>query len=566
MEEFMDLLKLIHQSKLKIKKEWNKEPRSSKRTLTQTAKHFLILFFLAMFGFSFLSRAADSVMTAKVRITNPQSTKLSFKINGFGTVKEKDSTVLKLMQGLVVDKTFVIEGDVVKVGDSLFSYDMEELQKLYQQKEAALEKNKIEQKKLDLNNTESELKSAQIAEKYAQQSVEEANDNLDATRQSINDEIEKAYHAAKNEYDNAVKEKEDAIASAKEKLEEEKAKLKELEDMKNNQNALDSATDLSENENNTITDKQIQEAKDAVETLKENLSSVKDTWKETVAAAKNSFKEAEENWEAVINGSYDYTTGLSGANSALTQAQKSLEEAQLSVDSATENQSNENQSTALTAKGLQLDIDLASKEVLELKGLIEADGIVYATEDGTVISMGLKAGAAISGTEVVSLAVNGISLEIKIEKEEAKKLTVGDVMQVKIGEEKDAMEGVLKSIGTDEKDGMIICDVAIPEGGNYIIGSEASFEWSKQSRQYDTCIPINALREDGYQQTYVLVIRSKESVLGNELQAFRLDVTVLDKDTTNAAIEGAIAYEDQVIIGSNKEIAVGDRVRVDDNE
>jgi len=63
-----------------------------------------------------------------------------------------------------------------------------------------------------------------------------------------------------------------------------------------------------------------------------------------------------------------------------------------------------------------------------------------------------------------------------------------------------------------------------------------------------------------------LIVSQKEGILGNELQATRLDVTVIDKDTSTAAVEGAITYEDQIIIGSNKDITQGDRIRVQEDE
>lgn len=561
----MDLFKVISQGKQYIKKEWKKEPKVMQRTLQSTAKQFLILFFLAMFGLSFLSRAADSVMTAKVTVMSPKSSRLNFKINGAGTIKEKEITAIKLIQGLMIEKTFVSEGEGIKEGDSLFSYDMEDLQRLYDEKEAALEKNKIEQKKLALNNTESELKSAQIVQKYAEQSVDEANENLDAARQSIDDEIEEAYNTAREEYEKALQDKESAVTGAKEKLEEAKAILKELQTKQSASDTTDDSSDSDENISDTITTAQIEEAKKAVEIEKENLASVKNTWKETVSQNKSILQETKEKWDAVGNGSYDYTAELSSANSALTAAQRSLEEAELLVESAAKNQSNAKETAALTSDSIQLDIDLANQEVEELKSLINSEGIVSAPVEGAVVSMEVKEGAEITGGEAVSLAVDGVSLEIEVEKEAAKGLTVGDSIQIKAGDSKERIEGELKSIGTEEKDGMLTCEVDVPNG-DYTIGENVTFEWSKESEQYDKCISINALREDGFQQTYVLVIRSKESILGNELQAYRMDVTVIKKDTNTVAVEGSLAYDDQIIIGSNKEIAAGDRIRVDADE
>lgn len=561
----MGLLKVIDQAKRYLKKEWNREGKRQERTLSETAKQFLLLFFIAMFGLSFLSRAVDSIMIAKVNVTNARSDKLNFGINGSGTLKEKDTNTIKLIQGLTIDKIYVGEGQLLKEGDAIFSYNMAGLQTLYEEKSAAIEKNKIEQEKLTLNNTQSDLKSAQISKKYAEQGVEEANDNIDAVKKGVDLEVEEAYQKALHAYEKASEEKESAIADAKQKLEEASNTVKELEAKKNGTPQADDENEIKKQEKETVLDKQIEEAKSAVETAKNNLKSVKDSWKETQADAKQSLQEQEEKWNAIKDGSYDYKTALSSANSALTAAQKSLEEADLSIESASKNQSNTNKGAALTKESIQLDIDLANKAVEELKTIMEKEGVVYAPKEGTVVLLGIKQGMTVSGSEVVSLAVDGVNLEIKVEKEEAKKINVGDSIKVQTNDSKETIEGKIEAIGVEEKEGMITCEVSIPKG-DYRIGSNATFEWNKESKQYEKCIPINALREDGYQQTYILVTQKKESILGNEMQAARVDVTVLEKDTDTVAIESTIDYESQVIVGSNKEIAIGDRIRVDANE
>lgn len=563
----MKLGKYIMKWKECIKKQWNKTSKEEGDSYRKTMKHILLLFFIAMFGFSFLSRAADSILVAKVSVKKPQSYKLNFKLNGTGTIKEKETTKIKILQGLRVDEVFVLVGTKIKEGDLLFSYDMKELQSLYETKKAAIDKNKIEQDKLSLNDSQSALKSAELAKKYAQQSIEEAEENLEASKQSIDDEIEEAYQKSKDAYEKLKSERDNDISSAKEAL---KKAQKELKDLENKKNSVKVEENL-ENKNNEDTvdtasiDQQIEAAKQAVEAAQDDLDSRKEKWNESIESAKNLQKAAKENWEAVQNGTYDYTLGLSNANSALTQAQKSMEEAQLAVESAIENKEKEKESASLTSKSIQLDIDLASKEVEELKSLLDGEGKVYALEEGTLVSMDIEAGAVTTGTEKISCAVNGVVLEVSLDKNQKEKLAIGDAVQVRIGEDKESIKAEISSIEMKETNGAFICEMNLPEG-DYTIGGEASFEWSKDSAQYDKCIPIRALREDGMGQTYVLSVSQKEGILGNELYASRLDVTVIDKDTSTAAVEGAITYEDQIIIGSNKEIAQGDRIRVVEDE
>lgn len=567
----MKLGKQIMKWKESIKSQWNKTSREEGASSYQkTMKHILLLFFIAMFGFSFLSRAADSILVAKVSVKKPQSYKLNFKLNGSGTIKEKETTKIKLLQGLRIGDVFVQVGTKIKEGDLLFTYDRNELQNLYEAKKAAVEKNKIEQEKLSLNDSKSALKSAELAKKYAQQSMEEAEENLEASKQSINDEIEEAYQKAKDSYEALKSERDNDINSAKEALKKAQKELKDLQDKKNTVQTdvnTENTENISDNEsaNDATIDQQLEEAKQAVEVAQNDLEHKKEKWKESIEAAKESQKEAKETWDAVQNGSYDYTLGLSSANSALTQAQKSMEEAQLAVESAIENKENEADSASLTSKSIQLDIDLASKEVEELKSLLDAKGNVYASAEGTVVSVDIEAGAVTTGAEKLACAVNGVVLEVNLEKDEKEKLAIGDEVQVYIGDNKESQKAEISSLEMKEKDGTYACEINLPEA-DYTIGGEASFEWNKDSAQYDKCIPIRSLREDGMGQTYVLIVSQKEGILGNELQATRLDVTVIDKDTSTAAVEGAITYEDQIIIGSNKDITQGDRIRVQEDE
>ena len=57
-------------------------------------------------------------------------------------------------------------------------------------------------------------------------------------------------------------------------------------------------------------------------------------------------------------------------------------------------------------------------------------------------------------------------------------------------------------------------------------------------------------------------MRQKDTVLGTEWFAERVDVTIKEKNELYAALaEGALDDEAQVILSSNKSIKAGDRVR-----
>lgn len=78
-------------------------------------------------------------------------------------------------------------------------------------------------------------------------------------------------------------------------------------------------------------------------------------------------------------------------------------------------------------------------------------------------------------------------------------------------------------------------------------------------------IPITALHSDSYGNYYVLVPEENNTVLGNELIARKIAVTLIDKCDTAAAIDGNL-YSVRIISGSNKNIEEGDMVRCVEDE
>ena len=61
----------------------------------------------------------------------------------------------------------------------------------------------------------------------------------------------------------------------------------------------------------------------------------------------------------------------------------------------------------------------------------------------------------------------------------------------------------------------------------------------------------------------MLVIRRQNSVMGTEWVTARIDINVKDRDSKMMNVESALTYSDQVITSSNKAIAEGDRVRIE---
>ena len=100
----------------------------------------------------------------------------------------------------------------------------------------------------------------------------------------------------------------------------------------------------------------------------------------------------------------------------------------------------------------------------------------------------------------------------------------------------------------------------MPEGQGRL-GDLVSFTANIESGIYPCVIPIEALREDneGY---YCLAAEPEKTILGEELKAVRIQVDVLEKSSSAAAVSGPVTKEMKLITESGKPVSEGDRVRV----
>ena len=102
----------------------------------------------------------------------------------------------------------------------------------------------------------------------------------------------------------------------------------------------------------------------------------------------------------------------------------------------------------------------------------------------------------------------------------------------------------------------------VPEGTEVSYGD--TFTWKVQvpsEQNYDCKIPLTALREDS-QGNYCLIVSEESSALGTVQKAERVPVTVLEKNSEEAAVDSVLEKTDQVIVGSEKYVEEGDQIRI----
>ena len=90
------------------------------------------------------------------------------------------------------------------------------------------------------------------------------------------------------------------------------------------------------------------------------------------------------------------------------------------------------------------------------------------------------------------------------------------------------------------------------------MGSTVSVTVDNRSEEYDTCVPLQCLRQNGNYQYFIYVTEEQDTVLGNETVAKEMIVNVLDKNERYAALEETVSGD--VILSANKDITDGSRV------
>ena len=189
-------------------------------------------------------------------------------------------------------------------------------------------------------------------------------------------------------------------------------------------------------------------------------------------------------------------------------------------------------------------------------------GTVVAPFDAQVIRVDVQVGATASASSAAMLLspLNGeLELVVTISESNADYVAVGDEASVTVGSNTYRLPVLSVSLSATEAGRYELAFLLPADAGR--VGMSASVELRNRTKNYDLLIPLTALRQDnsGY---YVYIVTTKDSTLGAQTRAQRVDVSVLDQDATRAAVTGGVSQRDVIITRSDRSLSAGDRVRV----
>ena len=212
-----------------------------------------------------------------------------------------------------------------------------------------------------------------------------------------------------------------------------------------------------------------------------------------------------------------------------------------------------------------LKIDEYNKELGKLQALLDSDGKIISEKEGIITSVMAENGGVTSIT-IASIADKneGYKFIGEIDKSNRELIKQGQTVSLNLGNSGVIENLTIDSISRSEDDPeKLKISVVLPVGIGEI-DDNGEIIVSSKSKKFGTCVPLAALRQGDGDNYYILVVAEKETVLGEELTAKKVDVKVEKRDSEYAAIsDGIIGRNEKIITDSNKIVEDGDRGRLE---
>ena len=552
-------------------------------------KRFTVGFLIVMVIFTFLSRALDSVTIARVQTGYGKQGSVSYRITGEGTFEADRLSYRPLPEGMRVDTILARPGDVVQAGDTILTLQMEPLQEkreelavALRQAELALEQERLSgreiprvtQEMLALQQMEVDQRALELGRQDLADAQEDYDQNVDALRleydrlagrseDEIRQDAKEALKSARRVYDAAKLDRDSAVKRAEREVREKQKKL----------DRLNAQEDPSEE---TVAD-----AEEALAAAEEDLELAKEEQDILVEEAKASLRSAEEDYDDrsynTLKAQEDckkaYEDGVKAEDEKLAQAQRrvleleealrqsgqNLENARITDAGTRSEEEKTREISRLRQESMELDLEQKRRSLAKVEELISRECAVTAVSRAVVAGLDLQEGGLIGAADQIRLAEGRMLFQAQVDKEDAALLAQGQRMSLKRTGEAKELNAVVESVDRLSEDGKCTVSASLAEGAGWL-GETCSFTVVLQSGVYPMVIPIEALREDtiGY---FCLAVQPEKTILGEELTAVRVNVEVLEKSSTSAAVSGAVTSVTPLVLSSNKSVSPGDRVR-----
>ncbi len=564
-------------------------------------KNILIIFLIILLLLTFFSNTIMNKSLPEIQTERASSGKLTERIRGSGVVESNQSFGVKVEGNRVIDTINVKEGQEVEKGDVLLVVGTGESEELsaaedelatleltYQKalltppQNYAAENQAIKNARDDLNAAIAKRDNAAAN----QGNIDAANDNYKYNKSQLEyytalqtkltgvisaiDSDE--YAGAPPEYTGQLIEQKNAAADA----EAEYIGAKEIYTaLLGAYSEEPSSAEDSSQADSVVTKEELDAAEAdmtakeaAFNAAKESYDSLKYSLRNDLA---NQLADADSNIIWYTAQVQDYESGGTGEEMTLEMLdedvrskQRALEELILQLSQTQQENSTQDQINQLDLQAQKKEIDKAKSKIEKLKKENAATE-VKAEHSGIVSAINLRVGdETLPDTDImtIDIAEEGYTVEITVDGEKTKKVKKGVSAEI-VNNWSGNVEAVLKEIKNDtvpnSKNRILVFTVT----GDIDSGTYLDLSIPCGSGNYDTIVPKSAVYSDN-QGSFVLVVESKNSPLGNRYYARRVPVEVLVSDETSSAVQGSFGNGDYIITASSKPVKPNDQVRMKD--
>jgi multidrug efflux pump subunit AcrA (membrane-fusion protein) len=566
--------------------------RRRKKVIKFAIAFFCILLVLTFFSNTIMNYSLPQVSTQSVTEGNVSNT-----VRGSGEIEASDVLDLSVTGDRKVKKILVEEGDKVKAGDVIMTFEdggddselkqakdnLEQLEFDYQKSLLKLppdykkDLDAIQQAKDDLNKAKDALETAKDNKKKkkdaekeldkAKQAVKDAQAKVDSLQKSADDKnasIQKAQAEAKvKEAEKTLNDLKDAFNKGK-KINIDTGNTAADADNKGNAGEDTSGSDSAEQgsvptkADIDAADKALTDARNELAVLNANndLKAAQDTLTSAQAAETLAQAKFDE---------YASKTTVDDAKADVKAKENALSDLILSFSDTKKQDDLNNRSEAMDMEKAQEQIQEARDKVDKLSKAPDLTEL-KAPQKGTIKDISAKKGDNVTKDSPVAhleLKDSGKVVKIKINTSQAMLVKPGmkAVMENFWDEDGSAVVTSLKP--SDDGSGMW---VTVSIKGKYLmIGDSLDLSIGGKSQRYDTVVPNNAIHEDNNGK-FVYTIQKKSTPLGNRYIVKRSSVDVELSDDSKSGVSGSLQMGDYIVTNSSKPLKDGSYVRLAETE
>ena len=539
--------------------------RRKKRGRRDWVKNAIIIFLAVLLVLTFFSNTIMNYSLPEVAAQYPQSTTLTTKIRGSGTVESAQSYNVTVQETRTVAAVNVKKGDTIAAGDTLLTLDATESQEL-QDARTNLATVKLDYEKLKLPKNEDGAAAQAASLAQAQAAVTKAESDL----------------ATAQKYESDLKWYQDQEASAKSTLatkNQNKEYYSSLVDNLNSQiaNVENSNADYLSAKKRLEDDPENEELKAEVQRIYDEQIAPQ------LASLTNQLAEAQQNLlnatyaasqaESAYTSAQDATASFQSSNqdaTSVSAAQSALQSAKDNLATLQATAKDTEDTNAYNDSVAQLDLAAKEQEVKDAEAKVKAleektsAASIKSRYAGVVTEVNVAAGdttTADTPLMVVELTEKGYTLKATVTKEQARTLKEG--LQAEITNLWDSgITMTLTSITSDKNDpaNSRVLTFAVT-GEDVSVGQSLSFSVGDKNSNYDLVSPSAAIHPDA-DGSFVYTVQVKSSPLGNRYTVRKKTVTIVASDDNNSAVSGELSSDDFVITTATVPLKVGTQVRI----